>query len=149
LTQLIEEKKTPENAEKAVGIPQRKGDAQADIADGVNRERVGDGPEASGEKRPNDEVRGAANIGADRRGAEDEGRQALASEKNTNDHDQRNDHRGNSDGDEFGGRFGGAKPCSRGEAGEDTEPLEFFGSRGVRDCWRSYGGNDGWHFSPV
>jgi hypothetical protein len=47
--QLVEEKKSPKDAEEAVGIPKRKRDAQADVANGINGESVGDGPQASGE----------------------------------------------------------------------------------------------------
>src|SRR5262249_3155022 len=46
LAKFVEEKKAPENAEHAVGIPEREGNAEADIANRENRERVGDGPEA-------------------------------------------------------------------------------------------------------
>src|SRR5439155_4081910 len=34
LAKFVEEKKTPENAKQAVGIPEREGDAKADIANG-------------------------------------------------------------------------------------------------------------------
>src|SRR6266568_5091857 len=63
LAQLIEKKKSPKNAEKAIGIPQRKGDAQANVTNGENSQRVGHGPEASGKKRPYDQVRRPATIG--------------------------------------------------------------------------------------
>src|SRR5260370_14402467 len=66
LARLIEKKKTPKNAEKAVRIPQGKSEAQADVADGENRQRVCHGPKTSGKKRPNNQVRRPANIGADR-----------------------------------------------------------------------------------
>src|SRR5579859_5556583 len=64
LAKFVEEKKAPKNAEQAVGIPKRKGDAEANVANGKDRERVGDRPEAAGKNSPNDEVRCATNIGA-------------------------------------------------------------------------------------
>src|SRR5258707_1237982 len=127
------EKKVPKNAEKVVRIPQRKCDAQADVTYCENCERVGHGPETSGEQRPNDQVRRASNIGADGRGAQDQRGQAPARKKNANDHDERNDHRRNANGNELGRSFRGAEPGSRGEAGKNTEQLKFFRARGVLD----------------
>jgi hypothetical protein len=60
--QFVEEEKSPEDAEEAIRVPEGKGDAEADVADGVNRERVGDGPHASGENGPDDEVRSLADV---------------------------------------------------------------------------------------
>src|SRR5712691_1451082 len=48
LTQLIEEKEAPKNAEQAVRVPERKGNAQTDVANRIDRQRVRHGPEASG-----------------------------------------------------------------------------------------------------
>jgi hypothetical protein len=49
LTKFVEEKKSPENSQQAIGIPERKGDAESDFANGENGEGVGGGPHASGE----------------------------------------------------------------------------------------------------
>ena len=52
LAQFVEKKKAPENPEQAVRIPQRKRDAQADIANGENGQGIGDRPQTSGEHAP-------------------------------------------------------------------------------------------------
>jgi len=54
LAEFIEEEKAPEDAEQAVGVPEREGDAQADVANRKNGERVGNGLETAGEDGPND-----------------------------------------------------------------------------------------------
>src|SRR5260370_20768993 len=149
LAQLIEEKKTPKNAEKAIRIPQRKGDAQADVTDGENRQRVSHGPKTSGKKRPDDQVRRPADIGADGRGAQDQGGQAPARQKNSDNHDERNNHRRDADGNELRGRFRGAEPGSRSEAGKDSEQLKVFRTRHVWDCRGGPGRRDRRHFAPI
>src|SRR6267378_1419719 len=88
LAQFIEEKKPPEDAEKTIRIPERKSDAQTDVANREDGQGVRHRPETSGEERPNDEMRRAADIGADRRSAQDQSRQAPARQKNTNHHDE-------------------------------------------------------------
>jgi len=136
---LIEKKKTPKDAEERIGIPERKRDAEADIANGVHGERVGDGPKATGENGPNYEMRSAASVGADRAGAEDEGGKTPSREKDADDHDERDDHWRKAERDEFGGSFGGAEPGSGGEAGENAEELERAGAGRLRRLkgWRS------------
>src|SRR6266568_1768235 len=64
LAKFVEEKKTPENAEEAVGIPEREGDAEADVANRKNRERIGHSPKAASKNGPDDEVRRAADVRA-------------------------------------------------------------------------------------
>src|SRR6266436_7864489 len=106
LTQFIEEKKSPEDAEKAVRIPEWKRNAQTDVANGEDGQRVRHRPKTTGEERPDNQMRRAADIGADGRSAEDQSGEAPARQKNADDHDERNHHRGNTDGDEFRRRFG-------------------------------------------
>src|SRR5271169_5247153 len=65
VVQLVEEQIAPEDAEQAVRIPQGKRNAEADIADGVDGQRVGDGPHASGEYSPDDQVPSLSYIVAD------------------------------------------------------------------------------------
>jgi hypothetical protein len=124
LSKLIEKEKAPQDAEQAVRIPQRKRDAESNIADRENGHRVGHGPEAAGEDGPENQMWRAANVHADGRRAEEECGQAPAREKHANHHDQGDDHRRNADGDELRGSFGGAKPRSRRDAGENAERLE-------------------------
>src|SRR5467141_3112100 len=59
LVQFIEKKKSPKDAEKAVRIPERKSDAQTNVANGENGQRVRHRPKASGEERPDNEMRRA------------------------------------------------------------------------------------------
>ena len=83
----------PEDAEETVDVPEREGDAEADVANGEDGERVGDGPEAACEDAPDDEVRCLANVDAHLPGAADESREAPAGEEDADDHQQRNDER--------------------------------------------------------
>src|SRR5437773_2508436 len=119
------------------------------MSDGENRQRVGHGPEASCKKRPDDQVRRPEDIGADRRGAQNQRGQAPAREKNADDHDERNDHRRDADGNELGGRFRGAEPGSRSEAAEDAQQLELFRTRRVWDCGADLGIHGRRHFAPI
>src|ERR1022692_444283 len=54
IMQLVEQQETPEDPKQAVRIPQRKGDTQAYISDGIDGQGVGDRPHASRQHRPND-----------------------------------------------------------------------------------------------
>ena len=49
--ELVEEHGPPHDAQQAVRVPQGKRDAEADVADSEDGERVGDGPETAGEHR--------------------------------------------------------------------------------------------------
>ena len=93
VVQLVEEKISPENSEQAVGVPQGKCNAEADVADGVNGERVGDSPHASGEDGPDDEVRRLTNVGVEMRGAANERGHTPAGEENSANHNQRDGDR--------------------------------------------------------
>src|SRR5580658_507518 len=91
VAQFVEEKIAPEDAEKAVDVPKGKSDAEADVANGENGERVGNGPEAAGEDSPDDQVRGLANVGAHLARAADESRKTPAGEEDADYHQERND----------------------------------------------------------
>src|SRR5882762_4516214 len=99
LAQLIEKKKSPEDAEKTVRIPERKRNAQTNVANGEDGQRVRHRPKRTGEERPNDKMRRAADVGADGRSAEDQSGEAPARQKDADDHDERNHQRRNSYGD--------------------------------------------------
>src|SRR5271169_2015526 len=47
VAQFVEEQIAPEDAEQAVDVPEREGNAESDIANRENGQRVGDGPEAA------------------------------------------------------------------------------------------------------
>jgi len=132
--EFVEKKKAPENAKKRIRIPKGKRDAEADVANGVDGERVGDGPKAACENRPKDKMGRATGVGADGTGTEDERRDAPAREEYSNNHDQRNDHWRQTERDELCGSFGGAEPCSGGEPGENAEELESSGA-GRKICF--------------
>src|SRR5256885_14914957 len=76
------------------------------------------------QQRPDDQVRRPANIGAARRSAQDQGGQAPAGEKNTDNHDEGNDHRRDDRGNKLGGRLPSAEPRSRSEAAKDAQQLK-------------------------
>src|SRR5208282_6087160 len=82
LPQLIEKEEAPKNAEKAVGIPQWESDAETDVTDGENGERVGHRPQATRQQRPNYEMRRATHVGAHGGGAQDQSGEAPARKKN-------------------------------------------------------------------
>ena len=124
VVQLVEEQESPEDAEEAIRVPKRKGDAEADVADGVNGERVGDSPHASGEDGPDDEVRRLADVVAEVRSPADEGRNAPAREEDSEHHDEGDRDRRDVGIDEFDRSFGAAEPGSGGESAEDAESLQ-------------------------
>src|SRR5580658_10087481 len=81
VAQFVEEEIAPEDAEEAVDVPKREGDAEADIANRENSERVGDGPEAAREHAPDDQVRRLADVGAHLAGAANERGQTPSGEE--------------------------------------------------------------------
>ena len=123
-TELVEEHRTPQDAEQAVRVPQGEGDAEPDVADRKHGEGVGDGPQTAGEDRPDDEMRGLPNVRADRCGAAEQRRQAPAREKHAQHHRQRDDDRGEAEGDHLGRGLGGAKPRAGGEAAGHARELQ-------------------------
>jgi septal ring factor EnvC (AmiA/AmiB activator) len=122
--QFLEKQKSPEDAEQAVGVPKRKGDAEADIANGINRQRVGNRPHASSEYRPHNQVRSLANVMAHVRRAADKRRYAPARQKNSEHHDERNSNGRNLRINQLDGGFGAAEPGSGGEPAENSQGLE-------------------------
>src|ERR1700751_3423760 len=72
--QFLEEQKSPENSKKAIGVPQRKGDAKSDVADRIDGQSVGDSPHASRKNGPDYQMRSLGDVGADVRGPADQSR---------------------------------------------------------------------------
>jgi len=129
--QLVEEHGAPEDAEQAVGVPQRKRDAQADVLDRVNGERVGDGPQAAGEHGPDHEMRRLPHIGPDRGRAPQQRRETPARQEHAHYHRER-DHDGReTEHHHLGGRFGGAEPGAGGEAAGHAGELQAAQARRV------------------
>src|SRR5215471_3627072 len=86
VVQFVEEHESPEDPQQAVGIPQRKGNAESDVADGINRQGIGHRPHASGEHSPDDEVRSLANISPQVPCPANEGGNTPAGEENAKHH---------------------------------------------------------------
>ena len=138
--EFVEKKKSPEDAKERIRIPEREGDAEANIANGINGEGVGNGPETACQDCPNDEMGTAARICSNGTRAENERRKTPASEKNSDDHEERDDHRRKAKCDEFCGGFGCAEPGASGEAREDAEKLKSSRARG-KICFGGDGGS--------
>ena len=128
--QLAEEERAPEDAEEAVRVPEREGDAQADVADGVDGERVGDGPEAAGENGPDDEVRRLADVGANGGGALQQRGHTPAREEDAAHHDERDGDGAQPGGDELRGCLGGTEPGAGGDAAQEAGGAERPSARG-------------------
>src|SRR5580700_3073611 len=86
VAQFVEEKIAPEDTEEAVDVPEREGDAEADVANGENGQCIGDGPQATGEDAPDDQMRGLPDVGAHLPGAADKSREAPAREEYADNH---------------------------------------------------------------
>ncbi len=114
--QLAEEHAAPQQSEEGVGVPQRKGDSESDIADGKDGERVGHGPQRAGEQRPDDKVLLLAQVAEDVAGAFQQGGEGPASGKDAGDHPQRDGEGRKADVDQLGRSFGRAQPY----AGRDS-----------------------------
>ena len=117
----MKQQEAPKNSQQAVGIPKRKGNAETHIADGVNGERVSDGPHASGENRPDDQVRRLADIGAHMRCPANQCGNAPACQKNAADHHERHRDRRDVRIHQLDGRFGASEPCSGCKSTEDAQ----------------------------
>src|SRR5271157_319010 len=148
LPQLIEKEEAPENTEEAVGVPQGESDAEADVADGENGERVGHRPQATRQQRPNYEMRRATHVGAHGGGAQDQSGEAPACKKNADDHDERNHDRGDTDGDELRRRFRRPQPGSCSKTAENAKELQAAVPGWVLDLRGGSGSQFGWHESP-
>ena len=122
--QFVEQSDSPQDADQAIHVPQGKRNAQADIADGKDSQRIGDRPEATGEHSPNHQVRRLPQVPADLAGAANQRRHAPAGKKDSRDHQQGNHDRRYSDGYQFGRSFCGTQPGSCAEATENADRLE-------------------------
>src|SRR5260370_31344687 len=113
LTEFVEEDEPPKDAKKAVYVPERKGDAQANIADSENGESVGHRPQAAGEDGPRDEVGGLSRVGVDLGRAAHQRGNAPACEEYAYDHQERDDDGRHPAAHQFIRRLGSAYPSSR------------------------------------
>src|SRR5207302_7921565 len=120
----VEEEKTPQDAQQAVGIPKLKGDAQTDIADGIDSKSIGHGPQASGKNGPKNKMRGLAGVGTHLAQPAREGRNAPAREEDANDHYERDYDRRDSSPHQFGRRFGSSEPGSGSKPAHHAHDLQ-------------------------
>ncbi len=122
--QFVEQQPAPKQSHQAVGVPQRKGDGEADVPDRKDGERVGDGPQHSGQDGPDDQVRLFLQVREDIAGALEQGRHGPAGHKHTGHHADR-DHEGRkANCDELGWRFGGAQPGAGSQAADHTKLVQ-------------------------
>ena len=103
--QFAEEQPTPENADEGVGIPERKCDGQADIANGEDGKRVGYCPQHSGEDGDGDEVAVLGEIGEDLARAFEQSGDGPARSEDARHHAQRDGVGRKAGVDELGGRL--------------------------------------------
>ena len=121
--QFAEEHAAPENADQRVGVPERKGDRQADVADGEDGEGVGDSPEHSGKDGDGNQVPVFGQIGEDVARALQHGGHGPASGEDAGDHAERDRVRRQAGVDQLGGRFGRAKPHARSQPAQHAEAM--------------------------
>src|SRR5579884_2059499 len=138
---FLEKQESPKNSKQAVRIPQGKRDAQANVADRVDRKRVGNSPHASRENGPDDKMRRLTHVSANVGCAADQSRDTPAREEDSADH-----HEGNRDGRDLGihqldGSFSAAEPRSSGKSAEHSKGLKSAEAR-WGECVRSCGD---WH----
>ena len=81
-------------------------------------------PHASGEPRPDNQVRRALHIGANRRRANNQCGQAPPRDEHANHHDQRDDHRRHAKRNQLCRRLRGSQPRARGESAEYAQRLQ-------------------------
>ena len=122
--ELAEEQAGPEDADEGVGVPEGKGDGEADVADGEDGEGVGDGPQHACEDGGGDEVRVLGEVGEDLACAFEKRGDGPAGGEDAGDHAERDGVRREAGVDELGGRFSRAEPCARAESAEDADAVD-------------------------
>ena len=129
--QFAEEEAAPENSDERVGVPQRKSDGETNVANGEDSERVGNGPEHSGEDGDGDQVPVFGEIGEDlARTFEQRGKRPARGER----HRPCRAEIAKGERPEltsFAGCFGGAKPDAGGEAADHADAVDGFDDRGL------------------
>ena len=122
--EFVEQNKSPEDSQQAICIPQRKRDAQANVADGIDGHGVGYRPHASREHGPNNQMRRLTHVLANIGRTADNCRDAPASQENSDDHDERNRDWRDIGVDYLDRRFGSAKPRTGREPAEHPQGLQ-------------------------
>ena len=88
--EFAEEHTSPQQAEQGICVPQRKCDGEADVPDGEDGERIGNGPKRPGEQCPHDEMFLLGKIADDVAGAFEQSGKGPARGEDTCHHPQRN-----------------------------------------------------------
>ena len=122
--QFAEQQPAPQQPDQRVGVPQRKGRGQADVANGEDGQRVGDCPQRAGEDRPDDQVLSCKQIGEDIAGSLEQRRERPARGEHAGDHAERNGEGREARVDQLGGRLGRAQPDARGQAADHAQPVQ-------------------------
>ena len=121
---LAEKNAAPQQADQRVGVPEREGDGQADVANGEDSERVGDGPQHSGEDGVENQMAVDGQIGEDVAGAFEQGGQRPAGGEDAGDHAERDGEGRKAGVDQFGGRLGRAQPHAGGESAGHADAVD-------------------------
>src|SRR5579875_574990 len=122
--QLMEEEPAPEQADEGVGVPERKGDGKADVANGEDSQRVGDSPEGPGKDGPDDEVGTAAEVAEDVVGSFKGDGERPACDKDAEYHAERDGIGREAGGNELGGSLRPAQPCACSKRADDAQAME-------------------------
>ena len=122
--ELAEEQAAPEDADEGVGVPEGKGDGEADVSNGEDGEGVGDGPEHAGEDGGGNEVRVLGEVGEDLARAFEERGDGPAGSEDSGDHAERDGVGREAGIDELGRRFSRAKPYAGGESAEHADAVD-------------------------
>src|SRR5579871_3851676 len=122
--QLIEEEKSPKDAEQAIRVPQGKCDAKANVADGVDRKGIGDSPHASREYRPDDQMWRLTNVCFEVRRTADERWHAPACQEDSTHHDQRDGDWRNVGIHQLDRSLSATKPGTGSKSAENSQSLQ-------------------------
>ncbi len=133
--EFAEEQPAPEDADEGVGVPEREGDGEANVANGEDGERVGDGPEHPREHGDGDEMRLRARSAERLARAFEERGERPARGEDAGDHEERDGEGREAGVDELGGRLRCAEPDPGAEPAE-RRPARA-PSRSLRLYWSS------------
>src|SRR6478672_6176965 len=84
--QLTKEHPAPQETEERVGVPQWKGDGEADVADSKDGQRIGNSPKSAGEQRPDNEVFLPGKVAQNVAGSFEQGREGPARSEDARHH---------------------------------------------------------------
>ena len=121
--QFAEQQAPPEDADQRVGVPERKRDREADVANGEHGEGVGHRPQHAGEYGDGDEVPVLGQVGEDAAGSFDQRGKRPSRREHSGHHAQARWRREKAGVDQLGGSFGGPQPDACAEAAENADAV--------------------------